>query len=184
MILKTRADGTPDETPLKVFLAPEDTVFTISQKIQSHIDKNLEATHNNNADKFANAAFGVPGLARLVFWLAYHLDLHGLLPRKMIELSPFHTSLFITNLASINTSYIFHHCYEFGTTSVFVCMGKPVQDPLAPAGTRKKLLPLGVVMDERVATGIEYSRFFAAFERYLKRPELLEVRLDGQRAEA
>ena len=52
------------------------------------------------------------------------------------------------------------------------------------AGTRKKLLPLGVVMDERVATGIEYSRFFAAFERYLKRPELLEVRLDGQRAEA
>lgn len=108
VILKTRADGTPDETPLKVFLAPEDTVFTISQKIQSHIDKNLEATHNNNADKFANAAFGVPGLARLVFWLAYHLDLHGLLPRKMIELSPFHTSLFITNLASINTSYIFH----------------------------------------------------------------------------
>ena len=102
----------------------------------------------------------------------------------MIELSPFHTSLIITNLASINTSYIFHHCYEFGTTSVFVCMGKPVQDPLAPAGTRKKLLPLGVVMDERVATGIEYSRFFAAFERYLKRPELLEVRLDGQRAEA
>ena len=126
----------------------------------------------------------MPGFARLVFWLAYHLDLHGLLPRKMIELSPFHTSLFITNLASINTSYIFHHCYEFGTTSVFVCMGKPVQDPLAPAGTRKKLLPLGVVMDERVATGIEYSRFFAAFERYLKRPELLEVRLDGQRAEA
>lgn len=116
--------------------AAEDTVFTISQKIQSHIDKNLEATHNNNADKFANAAFGVPGLARLVFWLAYHLDLHGLLPRKMIELSPFHTSLFITNLASINTSYIFHHCYEFGTTSVFVCMGKPVQDPLAPAADK------------------------------------------------
>ena len=58
-----------------MFLAPEDTVFTISQKIQSHIDKNLEATHNNNADKFANAAFGVPGFARLVFWLAYHLSL-------------------------------------------------------------------------------------------------------------
>ena len=68
-----------------------------------------------------------------------------------------------------------------GTTSVFVCMGKPVPVPGAPAGTRKKQLPLGVVMDERIATGIEYSRFFAAFERYLGRPELLETRLDGAR---
>ena len=180
VILKTRANGTPDETPLKVFLEPSDDVFTISRKIQEHIDRNLESTHNNNTDKFANFAFGVPGLARFVFWLAYRLDLHGMLPRKIIDLSPFHTSLFITNLASINTSYIFHHCYEFGTTSVFVCMGKPVPDPLAPVGTRKRLMPLGVVMDERVATGIEYSRFFAAFERYLKNPSLLETRLDGQ----
>lgn len=184
VILKKRADGTPDETSLKVFLKPEDDVFTISQKIKEQIDKNQDAVHNNNTDKFANLAFAVPGLARFVFWLAYRLDLHGLLPRKIIDLSPFHTSLFITNLASINTSYIFHHCYEFGTTSVFICMGKPVPDPLAPAGSRKKQMPLGVVMDERIATGIEYSRFFAAFERYLKRPELLEVRLDGGTAPA
>ena len=180
VILKTRADGTPDETTLKIFLEPEDTVFTISRKIKEHIDQNLQAAHNNRTDRFANFAFRVPGLARLVFGLAYHLDLHGLLPRKIIDLSPFHTSLFITNLASINTSYIFHHCYEFGTTSVFICMGKPVLDPLAGPGSRKKLMPLGVVMDERVATGIEYSRFFAAFSRYLKNPEVLETPLDGR----
>ena len=182
VILKTRADGTPDETTLKIFLEPEDTVFTISRKIKEHIDRNLQAAHNNRTDRFANFAFRVPGLARLVFGLAYHLDLHGLLPRKIIDLSPFHTSLFITNLASINTSYIFHHCYEFGTTSVFICMGKPVLDPLAGPGSRKKLMPLGVVMDERVATGIEYSRFFAAFSRYLKNPEVLETPLDGREA--
>ena len=180
VILKTRADGTPDETTLKIFLEPDDTVFTISRKIKEHIDRNSVVTHNNSTDKFANFAFAVPGLARFVFWLAYHLDLHGLLPRKIIDLSPFHTSLFITNLASINTSYIFHHCYEFGTTSVFVCMGKPVPDPMAAPGSRKKQMPLGVVMDERIATGIEYSRFFAAFSRYLKDPESLETRLDGR----
>jgi len=180
VILKTRADGTPDETCIKIFLEPEDDVFTISQKVKEHIDQNLEKVHNNNTDKFANWAFSVPGLARGVFGLAYRLDQVGLLPRKIIDLSPFHTSLFITNLASINTTCIYHHCYEFGTTGVFICMGKPVPDPLAPEGSRKKLLPLGVVMDERIATGIEYSRFFAAFERYLKKPELLECRLDGK----
>lgn len=182
VILKTRADGTPDETCIKVFLDPADDVFTISAKIRQEIEKNTNIVHNNSTDKFANMAFSIPGLARFVFWLAYKLDQYGLLPRKIIDLSPFHTSLFITNLASINTRFIFHHCYEFGTTSVFVCMGKPVPDPAAPQGTRKKLMPLGVVMDERIATGIEYSRFFAAFERYLKHPEILESRLDGKGA--
>ena len=179
VILKTRADGTPDETVVKLFLDPKDDIFSISQRIKELVDKNLNAAHNNNTDRFANWAFSVPGLARMVFGLAYRLDQFGLLPRKIIDLSPFHTSMFITNLASINTRFIYHHTYEFGTTSVFVCMGKPVPDPLAPEGTRKKQLPLGVVMDERIATGIEYSRFFAAFERYLKYPELLEGSFDG-----
>lgn len=180
VILKTRADGTPDETCIKIFLEPHDDIFTISRRIREEIDKNLNAVHNNNTDKFANIAFAIPGLARLVFSLAYRLDQWGLLPRKIIDLSPFHTSVFITNLASINTRFIYHHCYEFGTTGVFVCMGKPVKDPNAPADSRRKMLPLGVVMDERIATGIEYSRFFAAFERYLKHPEVLENRLDGK----
>ena len=180
VILKTRADGTPDETTLKIFLEPEDDVFTISRKIRENIERNMEQPYNNNPDKFANIAFSSPGLARLVFGLAYRMDQVGLLPRKIIDLSPFHTSLFITNLASINTNYIFHHCYEFGTTSVFICMGKPELDPLAGPGTRKKRMPLGVVMDERIATGIEYSRFFAAFKRYMKDPSVLETRLDGR----
>ena len=180
VILKTRADGTPYETVVKLFLNPDDTLFTISERIRDMVDRNLKAEHNNNMDKFVNWAFSIPGRARCVFKVAYGLDQIGLLPRKIIELSPFHTSMFITNLASINTRFIYHHTYEFGTTSVFVCMGKPVPDPMAPEGKRKKQLPLGVVMDERIATGIEYSRFVAAFERYLKYPELLESRLDGK----
>ena len=85
-------------------------------------------------------------------------DKHGLLPRKIVDLSPFHTSMFITNLASIKTSYIHHHCYEFGTTSVFVCMGKPVPNYMSGDLT-KKMMPLGIVMDERICTGYEYAAF-------------------------
>jgi len=179
VLLKKRADGTPDETTLKVFLKPEDTVFTISSRVQELIDRNSESAHSNSTDKFANLAFAVPALPRFVFWLIYHLDLHGLLPRRIIDLSPFHTSLFVTNLASINTSCIYHHCYEFGTTGVFVCMGKPVRKPDALPGEKGRVMPLGVVMDERIATGIEYSRFFAAFSRNMRNPETLETRLDG-----
>lgn len=108
-----------------------------------------------------------------VVWLAYHLDKHGLLPRKIIDLSPFHTSMFITNLASIKTSYIHHHCYEFGTTSVFVCMGKPVPNYISGDLT-KKMMPIGVVMDERICTGYEYAAFCNDFRRYMRLPRMLE----------
>ena len=38
----------------------------------------------------------------------------------------------------------------------------------------KKLMPLGVVMDERICTGHEYALFWQSLRRYLKHPELTE----------
>ena len=178
VILKKRADGTPDETTLKIYLEPQDNIFTINQKIADTIAKNSAESHNNSTDKFAKMMFSIPGLPKFVVWLAYHLDKHGLLPRKIVDLSPFHTSMFITNLASIKTSYIHHHCYEFGTTSVFVCMGKPVPNYMSGDLT-KKMMPLGIVMDERICTGYEYAAFCNDFRKYIRQPELLETPFDG-----
>ena len=173
VMLKTRADGTPDETTLKVFFEPEDDVVSINGKIEAIIAENAVATHDNSTDKFANFLFSVPLLPTIVVTLARLADRWGILPRFIIDLSPFHTSLFITNLASINTSAIYHHCYEFGTTGVFLCMGKPVGNYLS-GEYRKKLMPLACVLDERICSGVEYARFWQSFQRFLKHPELLE----------
>ena len=173
VILKTRADGTPDETTVKLFFEDGDDIFSINRKIEEAVAKNQVSAHNNNTDKFANFMFSLPVLPTLVMGLVTLLDHCGLLPRRIIDLSPFHTSLFITNLASINTSAIYHHCYEFGTTGVFVCMGKPVANYIS-GEYRKKLIPLSVVMDERICTGHEYALFWATLRRYLRHPELLE----------
>ena len=178
VILKKLADGRPDETSLKIFLTPEDTVFSIQQKITDAVSANAATEQKNNTDKFARMMFSIPLLPKLVIWLAYHLDKHGLLPRKIIDLSPFHTSMFITNLASIKTSYIHHHCYEFGTTSVFVCMGKPVPNYMNGDLT-KKMMPLGIVMDERICTGYEYAAFCHDFRRCLRDLTCLETPFDG-----
>lgn len=173
VILKTRADGSPDETTLKVFLEDGDDIFAINDKIERAIAENQAAEHDNSTDKFAKFMFSVPLLPNIVVGLTRLLDRYGLLPRKIIDLSPFHTSLFITNLASINTSYIYHHCYAFGTTGVFACMGKPVPDFLS-GNYHKRLMPLSFVMDERICSGVEYARFCQSFHRYLKHPELTE----------
>ena len=173
MILKKRADGMPDETSIKVFFEDGDDVFSINRKIEGSIAKNQDSSVNNATDRFARFMLSLPLLPTLVVGLVKLLDRYGLLPRRIIDLSPFHTSLFITNLASINTSAIFHHCYEFGTTGVFVCMGKPVANYIN-GEYRKKLIPLSCVLDERICTGHEYAQFWASFQRYLKHPELLE----------
>ena len=173
VILKTRADGTPDETSVKIFFEDGDDVYSINRKIEEAVALNQKKEHNNNTDRFASFMFSLPVLPKLVVGLVNLLDHLGLLPRAIIDLSPFHTSLFITNLASINTNAIYHHCYEFGTTGVFVCMGKPVANYLN-GEYRKRLLPLSVVMDERICTGHEYALFCQTLRRYLKHPELTE----------
>ena len=173
VILKTRADGTPDETNVKVFFEPGDDVISINRKIEDAVALNQCAAHNNNTDRFVNLMFSVPLLPKLLIGTVKLLDRAGLLPRAIIDLSPMHTSLFITNLASINTDAIYHHCYEFGTTGVFVCMGKPIPNFLT-GEYDKKLMPLGVVMDERICTGHEYALFWQSLRRYLKHPELTE----------
>ena len=173
VILKTRADGTPDETTLKVFFEDGDDIFSINRKIEEVIARNQDSGHDNATDKFASFMFSVPLLPTLVVNTARLLDRWGILPRKIIDISPFHTSLFITNLASINTSAIYHHCYQFGTTSVFACMGKP--EPNYISGEhRSKMIPLSIVMDERICTGHDYAEFYFDFRRFLRHPELLE----------
>lgn len=173
VILKKREDGTPDETVLKVFFEDGDDLYSIHDKIEKLIEENQQQVYNNSMDKFAKMAFSLPLLPGLVFGLARVLDNLGLLPRSLIDLSPFHTSLFLTNLASINTNSIYHHIYHFGTTGIFLCMGKPQLNYIG-GEVRKKMIPLSFVLDERICTGHDYAQFCFEFCRYLKHPELLE----------
>ena len=173
-MLKKLPDGRPDETTLKLYIEPTDTIFTIQEKMDKIIAENSATEAKNSTDKFASFMLSIPLLPRFVLWLARLLDNWGILPKAIVELSPFHTSLFITNLASIRTSYIHHHCYDFGTTSVFICMGKPVPDFMS-GNYDKKIMPLGVVMDERICTGYEFAMFNSDFRRFLKNPESLET---------
>jgi len=173
VMLKNDEEGNGIQTTVKLFLEPEDDVFSINRKINELIEKNSVPSTKNNTDKFAAFMFSIPLLPKLVMGLVRVMDRYGLLPRFIIDLSPFHTSMFITNLASINAPSIYHHIYEFGTTSVFISMGKSYPNFLS-GELKNKLLPLNVVMDERICTGHDYALFDKTMRRYLTHPELLE----------
>ena len=105
------------------------------------------------------------------------LDKYFTIPFSLVDVSPFHTSLFVTNLASIRTDTIMHHLYEFGTTGVFISMGKPIKKTYVDDegnAYEKKIMELGIMTDERIANGHYLGRCFRELDRYLKNPEILE----------
>ena len=121
----------------------------------------------------------IPFLCRGAVGALKLLDRYFTLPMSIVDASPFHTSLFVTNLASIRTDSIYHHLYEFGTTSVFISMGKPLKKTyLDDEGSpyERKIMELGIVTDERIANGHYFGRCFRELNGYLRNPEVLETK--------
>lgn len=165
------------ETMSKVNFTYEDTIFDVQNKINKFVSENRKASGENKTDAIIKALLSIPGILPIGVGLFKFLDRHGLLPRAIVEASPFHASLCITNLASIRTKHIYHHIYNFGTISVFIAMGIPRDVPKMKDGevVLEKCLPLGIVMDERVASGLYFALAFRRLKKFLKNPELLEV---------
>ena len=80
-------------------------------------------------------------------------------------------------MGSLGIDSIYHHLYEFGTTSCFIAMGKKQFVPFVrPDGTlgQRKVINFRFVLDERICDGYYYAASIKKFRRYLKHPELLE----------
>ncbi len=174
--LKQKKDNTLEEALCKVYLDPYDTIYEVSDKIAQAIEEARVETNSNSTDKVAKFLMAMPLLPNLVVSLVKFMDAHGFMPKLIFEASPFHTSLFLSNMASLGMNYIYHHIYNFGTTSVFFTMGKTEQKLFPnPDGTvrHKRVMPMGIVIDERIAAGGTYARAFACMMHYINNPELL-----------
>lgn len=168
--------GETEGTMSKMRFEPGDDIFTVHRKMNEYIEKNRQAGDTNATDDLMRRLLSVPGLANVGVGLFKLLDRYGLLPKSLIDASPFHASLVITNLASIRTNHIFHHLYEFGTSSVFIALGnmREVARRTRDGISFEHCLPMGVVTDERICSGSYFARAFRRFRQYLLDPSLLE----------
>lgn len=174
VVLKSLEDH--DGTMSKMYFDKTNTVFEVNDIINKYVEDNREAPENNGTEKFIRFLLSFPGLLNFGVKFFKFLDRHGLLPKAIIDISPFHMSMGITNLASIRTNHIYHHCYEFGTTSLFLAMGtlREVAKRKGDEVVYVRSLPIGVTMDERICSGSYFATAFRMLKKYLKNPELLE----------
>jgi len=113
---------------------------------------------------------------RIVVWMLLWLDKVGLMPKFIEKASPWHCSVFLTNIGSIGVESIYHHLYEFGTCSMFVAMGKKSRrHNLNKHGelVASKTILLKFVLDERICDGFYYASSMRILSKILSNPELL-----------
>ena len=169
-----RSEG--DQTSMgKMKFEPEDTIFEVNQKINDYVTANRHEDANKT-DKIMGILVKMPFLLRIITGFLKWADKHGLLPKAVLDMSPFHASIVVTNLASIRTNHIHHHVYNFGTIGSIYALGNLEDIPKMVNGeiVLERQIPIGVMCDERLGDGHAYARAFATFSKYAKNPELLE----------
>lgn len=175
-LVRDSADGELSENTTKCYFDLNDTIYDVSDRIRDTVEACRKEDADNSTLKVAKLLMN-PFLANIVVWLARVLDRYGIMPRWLLNASPFHTSMFVTNMASIGLPAIQHHIYNFGTCSQFVSIGSVERGVALDAKgnvVRKHLLPLGVVCDERICEGAMYAKMLSIMGRLLNNPEQLE----------
>jgi hypothetical protein len=166
-------------TVVKPRFEPEDTLADVVRKFNEAVEENRKTETENDTDNTATIVGRLP--AWLVRWFVafmFFLDKRGRLPRAINHASPFHTSMFLTNMGSLGIRPIYHHIYEFGTTSVFVGMGKKetIYETKSDGSiVKRRKMGIKVVADERICDGNYYATSMRSLARYLHNPERLLV---------
>jgi hypothetical protein len=166
------------QTVVKMVYDPRDTIFDVALRLQHEIERNKDLMTNNSTDSFAKFVNHLPTmLIRMVIGTIKWLDFHGWMPKTIQRLSPFHCSIFVTAMGSINFPPIYHHIYNFGTCSGFIAYGpKYSERVLAKDGSvvERKYIDFKIVGDERICDGFGMASAWKELLRYIKHPELLE----------
>lgn len=152
-----RDDGA--ETTLKVPFTGAETIYEVKEKIDKAIADSVGV--DNKTQKVVKKLSILPNwLLRAAISVIKWLDRHGMLPRWLIDASPFHTSVYVTYLKSIKCDAIIHHIYNFGTTGIFVAVGKERFEPVVEFEELKvgKVMNLGITMDERFCDGFYFAK--------------------------
>ena len=179
--LTVKKDMTTDspDTVIKVHLTPTDTPVDIYNKINKEVEIVKNTPLDSSLDNTINLLTMIPGvLLRLTVYLLRFLDYFGLLPKFLLEVSPFHGSVFFTSMGSLGIPPVFHHLYDFGNLPVFVsfgCKRRALEVQEDGSVVQRKYVDIKISTDERTVDGFYYATFFKHYKHLLLRPEILET---------
>lgn len=178
MTIKKKMTLESEDACIKVVFEPTDTVYDVYDKFNKIVEENKGDGEGNATEDFAKILNYIPRfLLRFVIWFIKTIDYYGILPKFILDLSPFHGSMIITSLGSLGIRPIYHHIYDFGNLPVFVAYGakqRGVKMNDEGEVVRYRYIEMKVTTDERICDGYYYASAFKMMKRIFENPSVLE----------
>lgn len=172
-----------EETIVKESFNRDETLWAVSSRLSKGI-KVAKTGQTDDATDILNTFARLPKpLVRLSLGFLDLLNYLGHYPDTIYQADPMHASVFVTNLGSIGLKSVpYHHLYNRGTTSVFICLGEIHQDRLYDPGSgelvERYVVEISTTIDERISDGFYFIKAMNEFKEILNNPQLLEKKLE------
>jgi len=175
-VKKEMTKDSPD-TVIKVHFHPSDTALDVYEKFNAAVEQAKNEMENSGVDNAAGLLTSTPRMVlKFVVGLVRCLDYFGLAPRFLLELSPFHGSIYFTSMGSLGIRPVYHHLYDFGTVPAFCAFGKKRNTEEIKDGdiVKRKYMDMRFNLDERICDGFYYASAIKYFLRVFAHPEMLD----------
>jgi hypothetical protein len=179
MMVKKEMKVNAQESAIKVRFQPTDTAEDVYRRMEEAIAVARQEGDTNTFDNVARVINYMPSfILRGFIAFMQFLDFWGIMPKIINEASPFHASVFISNLGSLGIPPIYHHLYNFGNVPVFITFGTKRRElQLNADGTTspRTMIDYTVVTDERTTDGHYLATALKGLEKHFRNPEKLDA---------
>lgn len=179
MVIKKEMTTDAPDTIIKLHLKPTDTSKEIYEKFNAAVEEVRNTPLDSTFDNTAKYLTYLPGVTlKFAIWLLKVMDYFGLIPKFLLEISPFHASIFFTSMGSLGIPPIFHHLYDFGNMPAFCAFGcKRRTQEITSDGevVTKKYVDYTFTLDERIVDGFYYATVLKYLHRLLRNPDRLDT---------
>ena len=164
-------------------VAPEDTIFDLSNKIKEKVNKFRNQKEQNSTDDSLDALGKLPNwfLKIVVAPLFKWLDRHDKLPKALNEEFLYNSTVILSNLGSIKCGAIHHNLTNFGTNSCILTIGDIHKEQVVMPNGKveiRDIVEFGINLDERIGDGVYFSKSVNLLDYIMTHPETLEERAD------
>ena len=178
-VCKRRFQENSDEA--LIFFVPEEneTLDTMSYKIAGEVQETRKSESSTGGiDATIDGFAKIPRLllmviTRVIRWL----DFWGVNPKALTDGDPNYSTVFLSNLGSIQAPAVYHHLNNYGTNSIMVTIGTiHKEERIMPDGSKqiRDVVDIGATLDERIADGFYFARSLKLVKHMFAHPELLD----------
>ncbi|MBR2668831.1 MAG: 2-oxo acid dehydrogenase subunit E2 [Solobacterium sp.] len=156
---------------------PEWTIDDLHNEIHRQLIKLKNKNYVDESTGFMDKFNALPKwISRPALDIVCKMEKKGLIPPALVETDPYHSTVNFANLGSIGLPSGYHHLTNWGTTSMFIVIGKMGRMPFYENDevVFRDGVEINITMDERIADGYYFSKSMKMMQYFISHPELLD----------